>query len=47
MGEVIFLTPGHHVPDNSDVLICQSNGCNILVLSHDEASELGVILHRP
>ena len=39
MSGIKFFTLGHHGPYNSDVLIGQGNGCNILVSSPNETYE--------
>lgn len=44
MGWIKCLAPGHHGPDNSDVLVGQGNGCNVLVASPDKTDQPGIFL---
>ena len=43
MGGVKCITPGHHGPDNSDVLVCKGNRCNVLISSPNQVDEPGIL----
>ena len=39
MSGIKFLTLGDHGPDDSDVLVCKGDGCNILVSPPNQTHE--------